>query len=673
MRLPLSLRLQTKIHIGIAGVALLCCMLIAVPVRLIVAHALSEQLRQKGLSIALNLAARSAEPMLAMDLLRMNDLVRSVATPGGETVYTFLQDRLGQVLAHTFKEGFPVALRQANTLAEGAPHSIRLFDAQGELIYDVAVPVTIEAQQIGTVHLGLSKTPIAGTIGKLLWTVVAVTAVSIIIASLAGAVFARQVLRRIRRLQEASQQVLRGSFAIRTAGDFRNTCWQLMHCEREECPAYGNDHRRCWHLQGTLCPACPGPEEEATAGHACRQCPCYRSLRGDELQELSESFDAMAVALQENIARFHQSRAVLESSERKYRRIFEGSMDTMFVLDAQGRFLDLNPAGQALFGLPAPVTPGTDLAVFIAEPDLCESLLEETRRIGFIKDRECLLRNRQEKEWLALLSLSGLAGEGERPATFEGVLKDITQRRSMEQQLLQADKLASLGQLAAGIAHEINNPLGLILGYTQLMLRASDGLSQSHEDLKTIERHVRNCKTIVEALLHFSRKTRTRMAAVEINEAVKAVVTVTRRQFGSQGIRLETRLDDTLPAVQGDSEKLEQVFMNLIMNARQSIDGSGLIEVETRRDESLSKIQVIVSDSGCGIPAHILGRIFDPFFTTKPTGQGTGLGLAVSYGIVTDHGGAIVVRSEAGKGSVFTVSLPLTPLDGAKQTGEKRA
>jgi signal transduction histidine kinase len=225
----------------------------------------------------------------------------------------------------------------------------------------------------------------------------------------------------------------------------------------------------------------------------------------------------------------------------------------------------------------------------------------------------------------------------------------------MEQQLLQADKLASLGQLAAGIAHEINNPLGLILGYTQLMLRACAGASQTFEDLKTIERHVRNCKSIVEALLHFSRKTRTRMTAVDLNEAVAAVVTVTRRQFGAQGIALETRLDRNLPALQGDSEKLEQVLMNLIMNARQAIAGSGTIGVETRLDPSGGRVLVAVSDTGCGIPAHILGKIFDPFFTTKPTGMGTGLGLSVSKKIIELHGGLLDVKNVPEGGVRVTV------------------
>jgi two-component system, NtrC family, sensor kinase len=240
----------------------------------------------------------------------------------------------------------------------------------------------------------------------------------------------------------------------------------------------------------------------------------------------------------------------------------------------------------------------------------------------------------------------------------EGIIKDITQRRNMEQQLLQADKLASLGQLSAGVAHEINNPLGLILGYTQLMLREEPDFSQKYEDLKTIEKHTRNCKTIVEALLNFARKTETKKVLVDVNCAVEQVITVIRHQFELSGIAVNTLYDSDLPQALGDSEKLKQVVMNLVMNARQSISGTGKLTVSTRYDKINNKIVIAVEDTGSGIPSHVVSRIFDPFFTTKPTGQGTGLGLSVSYGIVKEHGGEITVDSEPEKGSLFSVTLP---------------
>ncbi len=228
----------------------------------------------------------------------------------------------------------------------------------------------------------------------------------------------------------------------------------------------------------------------------------------------------------------------------------------------------------------------------------------------------------------------------------------------MELQLLQADKLSSLGQLSAGVAHEINNPLGLILGYTQLMLREEPESSQKYEDLKTIEKHTRNCKTIVEALLNFARKTETKKILVDVNSAIAQVITVIRHQFELSGIAVHTLYDSELPQVLGDTEKLKQVVMNLVMNARQAMTTTGKITVSTRYDSKNHKVMVMVADTGSGIPPHVVTRIFDPFFTTKPTGQGTGLGLSVSYGIVKEHGGEITVYSEPDNGSQFSMILP---------------
>ena len=220
-----------------------------------------------------------------------------------------------------------------------------------------------------------------------------------------------------------------------------------------------------------------------------------------------------------------------------------------------------------------------------------------------------------------------------------------------------------MGQLSAGVAHEINNPLGLILGYTQLMLREEPGSSQKYEDLKTIEKHTRNCKTIVEALLNFARKTETKKVLVDANCAIEQVITVIRHQFELSDITVLTLYDPALTQVLGDTEKLKQVVMNLAMNARQSIAGAGKITISTRNDPKNHKIAIMVADTGSGIPPHVVTRIFDPFFTTKPTGQGTGLGLSVSYGIVQEHGGEITVDSEPGKGSQFSVILPAADHD----------
>ena len=234
--------------------------------------------------------------------------------------------------------------------------------------------------------------------------------------------------------------------------------------------------------------------------------------------------------------------------------------------------------------------------------------------------------------------------------SYEGMAKDITARLHMERQLQQADKLASLGQISTGLAHEINNPLGVMLGYTQLLLRDNTPGTQIYDDLKTIEKHARNCKTVVEDLLKFARGTRTTKSSIDVNSCIAEVISLLGHQFELDNITVDTRLDGSLPTLIADGEKLKQVFMNLLMNAKQAISGEGLIQVGTRLDSSGRNLLVSISDNGCGIPSRQIDRIFDPFFTTKPVGEGTGLGLSVSYGIIQDHDGRIEVDSRPGMG-----------------------
>jgi signal transduction histidine kinase len=219
--------------------------------------------------------------------------------------------------------------------------------------------------------------------------------------------------------------------------------------------------------------------------------------------------------------------------------------------------------------------------------------------------------------------------------------------------------LASLGQLAAGVAHEINNPLGLILGYTQLLLREGNAAEGMADDLQTIEKQTRNCKKIVEDLLNFARKSGTYLSEVKANQALDAVIDVVRKQLELDNILIRTRYDEHLPEIAGDTEKLKQVFMNMLINARQAIGKNGEIVITTGVDPGSRSVIITFKDDGPGIAPDVLDKIFDPFFTTKPTGQGTGLGLSVSYGIIEDHAGDINVSSVLGAGTEFRIRLPI--------------
>ncbi len=649
--------IRGKIYLGMISIVLLTGIMITAPVRIMVERTLAQESINKGLSIALSIASRSPDIMLGMDFFYLNVMIEKAVRSSNDISYSFILNNQEQVLSHTFQDGFPVELKTVNPVDPAGSSSIRLLDTGKEVVYDIAVPVLVGDIFLGSVHVGLSKTRINHTINQLLWMIVVLTGCSILIACLVGAVVANQFIRRIKKLHRASDQVIKGNLNVFAAQPTDKVCWNIMDCRNDICPAYGQMQQRCWYVEGTLCSECNTGQYSAKSD-SCRTCKTYKTVSGDEIQSLAESFDAMTISLKQTITELNESRQSIEVSEEKYRRIYESSMDMVFVTDSNGNFLDINQAGKELLKLDSREIAEFKFSDIFANPSQYSVAWEDMVNHGFIKDMEITLKAMDGNELQALLSLSCNMESIWNPGGCDGMIKDITHRRNIEQQLLQADKLASLGQLSAGVAHEINNPLGLILGYTQLMIREEPDDSQKFEDLKTIEKHARNCKTIVEALLSFARKTETKKAHVDINSATEQVITVIRHQFELSGIMVETSYCPVLPRILGDAEKLKQVVMNLIMNARQAISQTGKIKVSTGFNSTSNQIEIIVDDTGSGIPVHQISRIFDPFFTTKPTGQGTGLGLSVSYGIVREHGGEIKVRSEPEKGSIFTVVLP---------------
>jgi PAS domain S-box-containing protein len=236
--------------------------------------------------------------------------------------------------------------------------------------------------------------------------------------------------------------------------------------------------------------------------------------------------------------------------------------------------------------------------------------------------------------------------------------KNITEKKEVERRIQQTEKLVAVGQLAAGVAHEINNPLGVILCYTDLIKENNPRNEEIKADITVIERHTENCRRIVADLLDFSRSRGTGITKqpVSINGVIENVLSMVRQQFVKKQIALICTLDDTVPACPIDSRRLKQVLLNLIMNAGQAIVTNGTINIRTRAENS--SIIIEVEDDGPGISKDIQDKIFDPFFSTKEPGEGTGLGLSVSYGIIQEHDGEIMVRSTPGHGTCFTLILP---------------
>lgn len=374
----------------------------------------------------------------------------------------------------------------------------------------------------------------------------------------------------------------------------------------------------------------------------------------DEIEQLKAAFQNAATDLEKT----HNE---LQDSESKYRRIFETSRDAIFIWSVDKKMMDINAAGIRMFQFrdkPEALSIETVEQLFWDARDGVE-MLDILREQGFVKEHEVSLVNRNGDHLHGLVTANLYSDEHGGPVGFEGTIRDITEKKRLAEHLARTEKLAAVGQLAAGLAHEINNPLGVIHCYANLIEKSAADDASVKKDVEIIRKHTLGCKKIVEDLLNFSRMSGTQKDKGDIRTAVDSVLSILEKQMSGKRIRLRQEHAARLPAIVFDMDKMKQVFMNLLLNALQSMDSGGEIRVSTRCDTDDRFVDIRIEDSGCGIPPDRIDSIFDPFFTTKPTGEGTGLGLSISYGIVKDHGGDILVDSRPGKGCVFTVRLPV--------------
>ncbi|MFP4451871.1 MAG: ATP-binding protein [Desulfobacterales bacterium] len=263
------------------------------------------------------------------------------------------------------------------------------------------------------------------------------------------------------------------------------------------------------------------------------------------------------------------------------------------------------------------------------------------------------------------LSAAIVYDEDDNESATKAIYNDLRKRLEIEKQLkeaqkqlAQSEKMASLGQLAAGVAHEINNPLTGILMYAGMILEHLDEQSPLSRDIEYIIEDANRCKEIVKSLLAYSRSTDSKRSIIHINELVQQSFKLTRDQKIFRNICIDKQFSDEMMLVNVDTNKLSQVIINLVINAADAMEGQGRLTVRSYRDKSAQKVFFEISDTGCGIDEENISKIFDPFFSTKPKGKSTGLGLSIAYGIIEEHGGKISVKETGPEGTTFLVELP---------------
>jgi len=359
----------------------------------------------------------------------------------------------------------------------------------------------------------------------------------------------------------------------------------------------------------------------------------------------------------------------LQLSESKFRGLFEGSKDLIFFCDPDGFITDINQSGAELLGFKDKIEViGKQLKDFFVRTEDWETYYRAVCGVrGHIKDFEVNFKKTDGSTLYLMITANGLSDLEGNCQGSEAIAKDLTQYKRVMNQLIQSEKMVTVGHLAAGVAHEINTPLGIILGYTQLLEEDLHGQEEIYETLQIIEKQTKICKKIVADLLKFSRTTlEGERSEVDLNKCVEEVLSVIEHSLNMDVIYVMKNMDVKLPKILGVHDKICQVIMNLINNAHHALGKEGIIGIWTKYHPNSCEVELIIGDTGPGIPKELQGKIFDPFFTTKEVGKGTGLGLTLSYAIISDHGGKMEVHSppdhpeliKAGMETVFHIFLP---------------
>jgi len=413
----------------------------------------------------------------------------------------------------------------------------------------------------------------------------------------------------------------------------------------------------------------------------------HRTSLAEEVNARTAQLNNTIGDLQRAIKERERMESALRESEAKFRTLFEESRDVIYISVPGGRFLDINPAGVELFGyaskeelLALDIT--HDLYVDAAERDRFVALVDRT---GYAKEYEVRMKRKNGEVLTVLITSTTVRDKSGNLTAFRGIMRDVTNQKNLEEQLLQSQKMEAVGQLAGGIAHDFNNILTAIIGYAGLLemnLPTDDVL---HSYVEHIHSSSERAASLIQSLLAFSRKQVINPRPVDLNDIVRRIEKLLVRLIG-EDIELRTVLGRKGLIVVADSLQIEQVLMNLSTNARDAMPRGGRFTIETSsaqlgpefvlQDPDLKPghyALLSVSDTGSGMDEATRKRIFEPFFTTKEIGKGTGLGLAMVYGIVKQHEGHITVYSSKIQGTSFHIYLPLVSSRGIASLIEQRS
>jgi PAS domain S-box-containing protein len=596
--------------------------------------AIIEQVQRRGESIARNLAALSTSQLL---LYNYTVLEQSAARVGAEAdvVYAIILDADARVAAHSRHPELAgtVLTAPADRVAVQSESFVvqeTVLPDSGEPIYDFVVPVVVDDQRWGTVRIGVSKHRMEAEISQTRFDLGALTVMTLVLGGLVAALVARRIARPVRALAEGAAAISRGE------------------------------------LHQQILPS-----------------------RSDEIGQLALAFNHMADQL------FRQ-RTAIETAHSELQHhfqelgdlksytdsILESITSGIITLDLEGRVVTMNAAAELLTGLFGPEAVGRYCTeVFSHSPEVVEVLMETLGNRTGVTSASLRLTRRPGTSLPIELSAAPLRGAEGKDLGVVAIFKDVTVVHELEAELRRSDRLAALGTLAAGLAHEIKNPLSSLQTFTRLISRKFNDQRFRETFERVVPRELDRINAIVERLLELARPHRLSLKPVHVPVLLERVLDLYTNQIDAKEITVQREYAPDLPAIQGDTEHLYQAFLNLVANALEAMNTGGRLTLRANWSEAkdwspLARraptrgVKIEIEDSGIGISLPAADRIFNPFFTTKETG--TGLGLALTHKIIEDHGGTITFRSSPGVGTTFRLLLPMIDQRPGERLGAER-
>lgn len=365
------------------------------------------------------------------------------------------------------------------------------------------------------------------------------------------------------------------------------------------------------------------------------------------------------IGITRDIRRRKETEKALKESEAKFRGVFETSRDFMYISSIDGKIIEYNPSAKEFFGYSDEEITDLSILDLYQDPEDRVALLEKLKAEGFVQNYELQLKKKDGSLIEALATIVVRRDSDGNLIGFQGSVKDITQMRRLEQQLVQAEKLSGLGTMISGIAHELNNPLTAIMGNAELLSMGRTITNREKRSLDVILQESSRAAKIVNGLLAFAREHKPERRMINVNDVVRQTLSLREYNLRVNNTSVQLSLSEKAPPTLADPHQLQQVFTNMISNASDALAdmGGGKLTIRTKENEKTLRIEF--EDDGPGIKKENLKKVFDPFFTTKDVGKGTGLGLSMAYGIIEEHGGRIEVESEPGRGAKFTIVLPV--------------